>query len=136
MYDGKELVKVCRIIHQHQHTMKIGPYTTANRLILAPMAGVTDAPFRALCRRLGAGLTPNEMTVANPSLRDSKKSQLRRVDPNEPAPKVVQIAGADPDALADYARYNVDNGADIIDINMGCPAKKVCNVAAGSAPVT
>ena len=104
-----------------------------NQVVLAPMAGVTDRPFRQLCRRLGAGLTVSEMVTSDPRLRTSTKT-LRRIDhEGEPAPRSVQIAGADPTRLADAARFNVARGADIIDINMGCPAKKVCNVAAGSA---
>ena len=97
------------------------------------MAGVTDRPFRILCRRLGAGLTVSEMTTSDPSLRSSPRT-LRRIDhAGEPAPRSVQIAGADPARLADAARFNVALGADVIDINMGCPAKKVCGAAAGSA---
>ena len=97
------------------------------------MAGVTDRPFRQLCRRLGAGLAVSEMTSANPLLRQTIKSRRRLDHGGETGPRAVQIAGAEPAQLADFARYNVDLGADIIDINMGCPAKKVCNVAAGSA---
>ena len=97
------------------------------------MAGVTDRPFRQLCRRMGAGYAVSEMVASNPRLWAPTKS-LRRIDhAGEPAPIAVQIAGADPRELADAARYNVERGAQIIDINMGCPAKKVCNVAAGSA---
>src|SRR6188474_896299 len=97
------------------------------------MAGVTDRPFRQLCKRLGAGYAVSEMVASNPALRTTAKS-LRRIDhAGEVAPVAVQIAGADPATMADAARYNVDRGAQIIDINMGCPAKKVCNVAAGSA---
>ena len=113
--------------------MFIGPHDIAGSLVVAPMAGVTDRPFRQLCRRLGASYAVTEMVASNPALRGAAKS-LRRIDhAGEPAPIVVQIAGADPRLLADAARYNVDRGAQIIDINMGCPAKKVCNVAAGSA---
>src|SRR6266568_3664111 len=97
------------------------------------MAGVTDRPFRQLCKRLGAGLAISEMVASNPKLRDTDKSQRRMNHDGEVEPIVVQIAGADPQQMADSARYNVDRGAQIIDINMGCPAKKVCNVAAGSA---
>ena len=97
------------------------------------MAGVTDRPFRQLCRRLGAGLAVSEMTSANPLLRQTIKSRRRVDHQGETGPRAVQIAGAEPAQLADFARYNVDLGADIIDINMGCPAKKVCNMAAGSA---
>ena len=113
--------------------MRIGTFSLPNRVVLAPMAGVTDRPFRQLCRRLGAGLTVSEMVTSDPRLRATRKT-LRRIDHcGEPAPRSVQIAGADPAQLADAARFNVAHGADIIDINMGCPAKKVCNVAAGSA---
>ncbi len=105
----------------------------ANRLILAPMAGVTDRPFRDLCRRLGAGLAVSEMVSANPALRGTRKSRERADHRGEPAPIAVQIAGADPAWMADAARASVDQGAQIIDINLGCPAKKVCRVAAGSA---
>jgi tRNA-dihydrouridine synthase B len=111
----------------------IGPYAIPNRLVVAPMAGVTDRPFRQLCKRLGAGYAVSEMVASNPRLRGTGKS-LRRTDHRgEVAPIAVQIAGADPALMADAARYNVERGAQIIDINMGCPAKKVCNVAAGSA---
>ncbi|MEZ5445990.1 MAG: tRNA dihydrouridine synthase DusB [Gammaproteobacteria bacterium] len=113
--------------------MRIGPYTVASRAVLAPMAGVTDRPFRQLCRGLGAGLTVSEMVSANPLLRDTIRSRLRTDHRGEPGPRVVQIAGAEPALLADFARYNADRGAQIIDINMGCPAKKVCNRMAGSA---
>jgi len=116
-----------------QRLPRIGPYTLANPLILAPMAGVTDKPFRQLCKRLGAGLAVSEMTTSDPKLWQTQKS-LRRMDHvGEPEPVSVQIAGYDPKMLADAARYNVDHGAQIVDINMGCPAKKVCNVYAGSA---
>jgi tRNA-dihydrouridine synthase B len=97
------------------------------------MAGVTDRPFRMLCRRLAAGYAVSEMVAANPRLRDTEKSRRRIDHVGEAAPVAVQIAGADPAQLADAARYNVDRGAQVIDINMGCPAKKVCNMAAGSA---
>ncbi len=113
--------------------MRIGPYATANDLVVAPMAGVTDRPFRALCKRFGAGYAVSEMVASNPRLRDTEKSLLRTDHRGEMAPIAVQIAGADPTLMAEAARYNVDRGAQIIDINMGCPAKKVCNVAAGSA---
>ena len=113
--------------------MQIGPFSLPNQVVLAPMAGVTDRPFRRLCRRLGAGLTVSEMVTSDPRLRATPKT-LRRIDHRgEPAPRSVQIAGADPAYLADAARFNVDRGADLIDVNMGCPAKKVCNAAAGSA---
>ena len=113
--------------------MQIGPYTIAPNLVLAPMAGVTDKPFRLLCKRLGAGLAVSEMTTADPRLWHTRKSRQRMDHVDEPAPVSVQIAGHDPLMLAEAARYNVDHGAQIIDINMGCPAKKVCNVWSGSA---
>jgi tRNA-dihydrouridine synthase B len=113
--------------------LKIGPYSLPNRLFLAPMAGVTDRPFRQLCRRLGAGMAVSEMITANKALWASKKSLLRANHEGEPEPRSVQIAGADPQMMAEAARHNVAEGAHIIDINMGCPAKKVCNVMAGSA---
>ena len=113
--------------------MHIGPYTIDPPLILAPMAGVTDKPFRQLCKQLGAGLAVSEMTISDPRFWKTDKS-LRRMDhAGEPAPVSVQIAGTEPQQLAEAARYNVDHGAQIIDINMGCPAKKVCNAWAGSA---
>jgi tRNA-dihydrouridine synthase B len=114
-------------------TLHIGPYALPNRLFLAPMAGVTDRPFRQLCRRLGAGMAVSEMITANKALWASKKSLLRANHEGEPEPRSVQIAGADPVMMAEAAKHNVDQGAHIIDINMGCPAKKVCNVMAGSA---
>ena len=113
--------------------MQIGPYAIQPRVILAPMAGVTDKPFRQLCKRLGAGLAVSEMTISDPRLWHTRKSLHRMDHDGEPAPVSVQIAGTDPQALANAARYNVDHGAQIIDINMGCPAKKVCNAWAGSA---
>ncbi len=113
--------------------MQIGPYTLSNPLILAPMAGVTDRPFRQLCRRLGAGMAVSEMVSSNSLLWGSEKTRRRADHRGEPDPRSVQIMGADPQMMAEAARYNADNGAQIIDINMGCPAKKVCNVAAGSA---
>jgi tRNA-dihydrouridine synthase B len=113
--------------------MHIGPYLIDPPLILAPMAGVTDKPFRLLCKRLGAGHAISEMTSANPRLWQSAKSRRRLDHAGEPAPVTVQIAGADPDALAAAARHAVEHGAEIVDINMGCPAKKVCNAWAGSA---
>lgn len=112
---------------------KIGPYTLPNSLIVAPMAGVTDRPFRLLCRRLGAGLAVSEMVTADRRLWHTRKSRLRLDHSGEPEPIAVQIAGGDADMLAEAARANVENGAQIIDVNMGCPAKKVCNKAAGSA---
>ena len=111
----------------------IGGYTLPNPVVLAPMAGVTDRPFRQLCRRLGAGLVVGEMVSANADLRNTRKSQLRLNHDGEPEPIAVQIVGGDPQTLAEGAAFNVANGAQIIDINMGCPAKKVCNKAAGSA---
>lgn len=113
--------------------MKIGPYQFNNSLILAPMAGITDHPFRQICRRMGAALTVSEMVTSDPALWKTAKSRLRMDHRDEQAPVSVQIAGADPRKMAEAARYNVENGADIIDINMGCPAKKVCNVRAGSS---
>jgi tRNA-dihydrouridine synthase B len=113
--------------------MRIGSYTIEPALILAPMAGVTDKPFRQLCKRLGAGYAVSEMTTADRRLWRTKKSLHRMDHEGEPAPIGVQIAGADPDALAAAARHNVEHGAQIIDINMGCPAKKVCNAWSGSA---
>lgn len=113
--------------------MQIGPYKLANQLILAPMAGVTDRPFRQLCRKLGAGMAVSEMVASNSLLWGSEKTKRRANHEGETDPRSVQIMGADPQMMADAARYNADNGAQIIDINMGCPAKKVCNVAAGSA---
>ncbi|ODN43220.1 tRNA dihydrouridine synthase DusB [Piscirickettsia litoralis] len=113
--------------------MKIGPYSVDNRLILAPMAGVTDRPFRMLCKRLGAGLVVSEMVSSQQNLRKSRKTQLRMDHRGEVAPIVVQLLGTDPEQMAEAARFNVEHGAEVIDINMGCPAKKVCHVAAGSA---
>ncbi|WP_462319881.1 tRNA dihydrouridine synthase DusB [Halochromatium sp.] len=113
--------------------LQIGSVNIQNRLILAPMAGVTDQPFRLLCRRLGAGLAVSEMLSANPALRRTRKSCERSNHQGEPGPIAVQIAGADPQQMAEAARHNVERGAELIDINLGCPAKKVCKVAAGSA---
>ncbi len=113
--------------------MQIGPYTLRNNLLVAPMAGVTDRPFRQLCKQLGAGMAVSEMVSSNSLLWGSEKTRRRANHEGETEPKSVQIAGADPAMMAEAARYNVDNGAQIIDINMGCPAKKVCNVMAGSA---
>ncbi|TBV08506.1 tRNA dihydrouridine synthase DusB [Phytopseudomonas dryadis] len=113
--------------------LSIGPYTLPNRLILAPMAGVTDQPFRQLCRRLGAGMVVSEMVTSDVRLWNTRKSSLRMIHSGDPEPRSVQIAGGDPQMLAEAARANVQLGAQIIDINMGCPAKKVCNKAAGSA---
>jgi tRNA-dihydrouridine synthase B len=113
--------------------MRIGPYLIDPPVVLAPMAGVTDKPFRQLCKRLGAGLAVSEMTTADPRLWHTRKSLQRMDHVDEPAPISVQIAGYDPTMLAEAARFNVDHGAQLIDINMGCPAKKVCNVYSGSA---
>lgn len=113
--------------------MRIGPYELAPGAILAPMAGVTDRPFRQLCRSMGAALAVSEMVTCNSLLYGAAKTRRRADHEGEPSPVSVQIAGADPTLLAEAARYNVANGAEIIDINMGCPAKKVCNVLAGSA---
>jgi tRNA-dihydrouridine synthase B len=113
--------------------MRIGPYKLTNNLILAPMAGVTDRPFRQLCRRLGAGMAVSEMVSCNSLLWGSDKTRRRADHRGEPDPKSVQIVGADPAMMAEAARHNAGEGAQIIDINMGCPAKKICNVMAGSA---
>jgi len=113
--------------------MQIGPHRIQPAVVLAPMAGVTDKPFRQLCKRLGAGLAVSEMTTADPRLWATRKSMQRMDHVGEPDPISVQIAGYDPAMLAQAARYNVEHGAQIVDINMGCPAKKVCNVWSGSA---
>lgn len=113
--------------------MRIGPHVLKNNLIVAPMAGVTDRPFRQLCKQMGAGMAVSEMVTSNSLLYGSSKTQRRANHAGEVEPKSVQIAGADPAMMADAARYNVERGAQIIDINMGCPAKKICNVMAGSA---
>ncbi|MBE1161347.1 tRNA dihydrouridine synthase DusB [Dyella acidiphila] len=113
--------------------MQIGPYRIDPPVVLAPMAGVTDKPFRLLCKRLGAGLAVSEMTASDPRLWQTRKSLKRMDHEGEPEPVSVQIAGYDPAMLAEAARFNVANGAQIVDINMGCPAKKVCNVWSGSA---
>lgn len=113
--------------------MIIGPYVLPNNVFVAPMAGVTDRPFRRLCKALGAGHAVSEMAASNPRLWASEKTARRLNHDGERAPVAVQLAGADAQMLAEAARYNVDRGAQIIDINMGCPAKKVCNVACGSA---
>ena len=113
--------------------MFIGSHILENNLVLAPMAGVTDQPFRLLCRELGAGLVVSEMVTSNPALFKTRKTQLRLNHEGESEPRAVQIAGADPEQMAQAAVFNVEHGAQIIDINMGCPAKKVCNVMAGSA---
>jgi tRNA-dihydrouridine synthase B len=114
-------------------SMQIGPYQLKNNLVVAPMAGVTDRPFRQLCKTMGAGMAVSEMVASNSLLWGSEKTRRRANHDGEVDPISVQIAGADPAMLAEAARYNVDQGAQIIDINMGCPAKKVCNVMAGSA---
>lgn len=113
--------------------LKIGPYTLDTQVALAPMAGVTDRPFRQLCKRLGAGLVVSEMVTSDPSLWHTRKSTFRLNHEGESEPRAVQIAGGDPEMMATAARLNAERGAQIIDINMGCPAKKVCNKAAGSA---
>ncbi|HTU67805.1 MAG TPA: tRNA dihydrouridine synthase DusB [Steroidobacteraceae bacterium] len=114
----------------------IGPYTLPSNVVLAPMAGVTDRPFRVIARRFGAGLAASEMITSDVRLWTTAKTQRRMDHVGEPEPRVVQLAGADPDALAEAARRNIDLGAQIIDINMGCPAKKVCNRLCGSALLT
>ncbi|MGY6631286.1 MAG: tRNA dihydrouridine synthase DusB [Wenzhouxiangella sp.] len=114
-------------------SLTIGPHRIEPAIGLAPMAGVTDKPFRLLCKRLGAGLAVSEMTTADASLWHTRKSRMRMDHVGEPEPISVQIAGTDPQRLAEAARHNVEHGADIIDINMGCPAKKVCKAWAGSA---
>src|SRR6476660_1965370 len=111
----------------------IGSHVLRNNLFVAPMAGVTDRPFRQLCKRMGAGYAVSEMVASNAQLWKSEKTMRRANHAGEVEPISVQIAGADPQMLAEAARHSVANGAQIIDINMGCPAKKVCNVAAGSA---
>ena len=113
--------------------MNIGPYLLRNNVFVAPMAGVTDRPFRQLCKQLGAGYAVSEMAASDPRLRATEKTARRINHDGEMEPKAVQIAGADPQMLADCARFNVDRGAQIIDINMGCPVKKVCNSWCGSA---
>ncbi|HTD03018.1 tRNA dihydrouridine synthase DusB [Undibacterium sp.] len=113
--------------------MQIGPHVLRNNIFVAPMAGVTDRPFRQLCKELGAGYAVSEMAASNPRLWDTEKSARRTNHEGEMEPKAVQIAGADPDMLAECAKHNVDRGAQIIDINMGCPVKKVCNAWCGSA---
>ncbi len=113
--------------------MKLGPHALRNRVFVAPMAGVTDRPFRQLCKRLGAGYAVSEMAASNPQLWASVKTSRRTDHAGEAEPRAVQIAGSDPAMMAEAARHNVERGAQIIDINMGCPARKVCSVAAGSA---
>ena len=113
--------------------MKIGPYSLHNNVFVAPMAGVTDRPFRQLCKQLGAGYAVSEMAASDPRLWASEKTARRINHDGEMEPKAVQIAGADPQILATCAQFNVERGAQIIDINMGCPVKKVCNSWCGSA---
>jgi tRNA-dihydrouridine synthase B len=113
--------------------MQIGPHKLKNNLILAPMAGVTDRPFRMLCKHYGAGMAVSEMVTSNSLLYGSEKTLLRANHEGEVAPISVQIAGSDPEMMAEAAKFNMTKGAQIIDINMGCPAKKICNVMAGSA---
>lgn len=113
--------------------MQIGPHQLKNNLVVAPMAGVTDRPFRMLCKKMGAGLAVSEMVTSNSLLYGSEKTKRRANHEGEVSPISVQIAGAEPAMMAEAAKHNVDNGAQIIDINMGCPAKKICNVMAGSA---
>lgn len=113
--------------------LQIGPYSLDTQVALAPMAGVTDRPFRQLCRELGAGLVVSEMVTSDPNLWHTRKSSYRLNHQGESEPRSVQIAGGDPEMMALAAQLNAERGAQIIDINMGCPAKKVCNKAAGSA---
>jgi tRNA-dihydrouridine synthase B len=113
--------------------MKIGPYQLSNKLILAPMAGISDKPFRELCRQNGAAMAISEMVSSNPGLRQHRRTLLKADHAGENTPRSVQILGTDPKTMAAAAKFNAQRGAQIIDINMGCPAKKVCSVAAGSA---
>lgn len=113
--------------------MRIGSYQLANNVFLAPMAGITDRPFREICKRFGAGLTVSEMTASNPALRQHTRTLMKADGGGESGLHSVQIVGTDPTQMGDAARFNVERGAQLIDINMGCPAKKVCSVAAGSA---
>lgn len=113
--------------------MKLGAHHLANRLFVAPMAGVTDRPFRQLCKRMGAGYAVSEMAASNPALWASEKSARRLNHQGETEPRAVQLAGGDPGMMAQATRFNIERGAQVIDINMGCPARKVCNVQAGSA---
>ncbi|MES2625485.1 MAG: tRNA dihydrouridine synthase DusB [Pseudomonadota bacterium] len=112
---------------------RIGPFQLDSRVLLAPMAGISDRPFRVLCRQHGAALAATEMLSSNPLLQNNRRSHQKRIHKDEVAPRVVQIAGADPLTIADAARLNEDQGAQIIDINMGCPVKKILNQASGSA---
>jgi tRNA-dihydrouridine synthase B len=114
-------------------SLQIGSYQLSSKLLLAPMAGITDRPYRDVCRQYGAGLAASEMLSSDPSLLKTRKTQLRLVQDDEPLPRSAQILGTEPSVMAQAAQFNVRNGANIIDINMGCPAKKVCNKAAGSA---
>ena len=116
-----------------KHQVNIGPYQLASNVILAPMAGITDQPFRQLCCQMGAGMAVSEMLSTNPKVWDTEKSKLRMVHSKEAGIRAVQIAGSDPEEMAFAAQMNVENGAQIIDINMGCPAKKVNKKLAGSA---
>lgn len=113
--------------------LKIGPYEFEHNIVLAPMAGITDAVFREICRQNGASYTLAEMVASKKQLWESKKSSTRHVNLNDPEPRAIQLIGTDPQELADAAAWQVSQGAQIIDLNMGCPAKKVCSVAAGSA---
>jgi len=114
-------------------SIKIGSYTFSGKLFLAPMAGITDLPYRKICRRYGAAHTVSEMLSSDPSLQKSRKTQQRAINLDEPEPRAIQLVGTEAQVMAQAARLNENNGANIIDINMGCPAKKVCNKAAGSA---
>ena len=127
------MIQCCHYFNHISKRMQIGPHKLANALFVAPMAGVTDRPFRQLCKKLGAGYAVSEMIASNALLWNSEKTQRRANHVGEFKPIAVQIAGADPSMMAAAAKLNVDRGAQMIDINMGCPAKKVCNVAAGSA---
>jgi tRNA-dihydrouridine synthase B len=133
LHDGRVPVQPGPAAVRRMRAMRIGPYTIAPHVILAPMAGVTDKPFRVLCKRLGAGLCASEMTTSDPRFWSTAKSRHRMDHAGEPAPISVQIAGTVPEVMAEAARHNVAHGAQTIDINMGCPAKKVCNAWAGSA---
>jgi tRNA-dihydrouridine synthase B len=128
--DGKNSSLALRLLPSPMH---IGPYRLENNLILAPMAGITDRPFRELCKQFGAGLTVSEMVASNPALRQHKRTLLKADYSGETGIRSVQILGTAPQLMADAAKLNVQRGAQIIDINMGCPAKKVCSIAAGSA---
>jgi tRNA-dihydrouridine synthase B len=121
------------LVIKDETLFRIGSHSIDNQLVLAPMAGVTDRPFRQLCRELGAGLVVSEMVTSDSSLWNSRKSQTRMIHRGEAEPRSVQIAGSDPEMMAAAAQMNVERGAQLIDINMGCPAKKVCKKAAGSA---